>query len=131
MLVCLKENYFSEPLRFRSTPPLTDVLYLVGGSYQVTNFTSVYGSSTLQPSRKTTAPEHSSVNADGGTSLEGGTSSRGIVERGHLLSTKSRNSLKPTSAENPGPGGCQHKGTFGLLSPSLGRWEIKNTLLAE
>lgn len=122
MLVCLKEKYFSEPLRFRSAPPLTDVLYLVGGSYQVTHFT---------PSRKTTAPEHSSVNADGGTSSEGGTSSRGIVERGHLLSTKRQNSLKPTSAENPGPGGCQHKGTLGLLSLSLGRWEIQNTLLAK
>ena len=90
----------------------------------MTNFISIYGSSTLQPSRKTTAPEHSSINADGGTSLEGGISSRGILERGHLLSTNSQNSLKRTSAENPGPGGVSaQRNTQASFSVS---WPVGN-----
>ena len=74
----------------------------------------------LQLSRKT-QPEQPSISAAGGTSLEAGISSQGVLGCGHLLSRSRQNSFKPSSVTKLGPGGCRHTRALGHLCLLEGR----------
>lgn len=67
------------------------------------------------------ALEQPSIGVAGGTSLEAGISSQGVLGCGQLSLLSRQNSLKPSSVANLEPGGRQHTRALGHLSLSLGR----------